>query len=317
MKTQPQFPKEQSAEGEYRRQDDAFRQWVTADGRSGYPAAASRYHLYVSWACPWAHRTIIVRKLKQLESVVGMTVVDPIRDERGWAFREGPGHSADPINGFQFLSEAYRATDLTYAQRVTVPVLWDSVTKRIVTNSDDDLMRIFNREFNAFTDSPIDLTPPALQSQIDGLNEFIYQRVNNGVYLAGFATAQRPHERAVRNLFDALDQLETRLATRRYLFGSQFVETDWRLFVTLVRFDAVYHGHFKCNLRRLIDYPNLFGYLKDLYQVDGVAETVNFDHIKRHYYMTHEDINPTRIVPLGPIQDLGAPHGREALNIER
>ena len=313
MPGQAQFPDEQTKEGDFQRQADAFRQWVTADGRSGYPAAAGRYHLYVSWACPWAHRTIIVRKLKRLESVVGMTVVDPIRDERGWAFREGPGHSTDPINGFQFLSEAYRATDPTYAQRVTVPVLWDTVTKRIVTNSDDDLMRIFNREFNTFTDSPIDLTPAALQSEIDGLNEFIYQRVNNGVYLAGFATAQRPYEWAVRNLFDALDQLEARLATRRYLFGSQFVETDWRLFVTLVRFDAVYHGHFKCNLRRIIDYPNLFGYLKDLYQVDGIAETVNFDHIKRHYYVTHDDINPTRIVPLGPIQDLTTPHERARL----
>ncbi len=288
-----------------------------ADGQSGYPAAAGRYHLYVSWACPWAHRTIIVRKLKRLESVVGMTVVDPIRDERGWAFREGPGHSPDPINSFQFLSEAYRATDPTYAHRVTVPVLWDTVTKRIVTNSDDDLMRIFNREFNAFTASALDLYPLKLQPEIDELNRFIYERVNNGVYLAGFATAQRPYERAVRNLFEALDQLDARLATRRYLFGSRFVETDWRLFVTLVRFDAVYHGHFKCNLRRIIDYPHLFGYLKDLYQVDGIAETVNFDHIKRHYYVTHDDINPSRIVPLGPIQDLTAPHGREALNGER
>ncbi len=313
MKAQPQFPHEQSADGEYRRQDDAFRQWVTADGQSGYLAAAGRYHLYVSLACPWAHRTIIVRKLKRLESVVGMMVVDPIRDERGWAFREGSGHSLDPINGFQFLSEAYRATDPTYAQRVTVPVLWDTVTKRIVTNSDDDLMRIFNREFNAFTTSALDLYPPELQPEIDELNRFIYERVNNGVYLAGFATAQRPYERAVRLLFEALDQLEARLATRRYLFGSGFVETDWRLFVTLVRFDAVYHGHFKCNLRRIIDYPNLFGYLKDLYQVDGIAETVNFDHIKRHYYVTHDDINPSRIVPLGPIQDLTTSHERARL----
>jgi putative glutathione S-transferase len=308
-----QFPKEQSEAGEYRRQADAFRGWVTDDGQSGYPAAKGRYHLYVSWACPWAHRTIIVRKLKQLESVVGMTVVDPIRDERGWAFREGPGHSADSINGFQFLGEAYRATDPDYRGRVTVPVLWDTHRKRIVTNSDDDLMRMLNREFKAFTDSRLDLYPAALQHDIDALNSFIYERVNNGVYLAGFATAQRPYERAVRNLFDALDQLDARLADRRYLFGSQFVETDWRLFVTLVRFDAVYHGHFKCNLRRIIDYANLFGYLKDLYQVQGIAETVNFDHIKRHYYMTHDDINPTRIVPLGPIQDLGTPHGREQL----
>lgn len=315
MTVPAQFPDEQTEEGEFRRQADAFCGWVTADGRSGYPAAKGRYHLYVSWACPWAHRTIIVRRLKKLESVIGMTVVDPIRDERGWAFRNGPGHSTDPVNGFQFLSEAYRATDPTYTRRVTVPVLWDTVTKRIVTNSDDDLMRMFNREFNEFTDSSIDLYPAELQQEIDVLNRFIYEQVNNGVYLAGFATAQLPYERAVRHLFDALDQLDARLADRRYLFGSRFVETDWRLFVTLVRFDAVYHGHFKCNLRRIVDYPNLFGYLKDLYQVEGIAETVNFDHIKRHYYMTHDDINPTRIVPLGPIQDLSAPHGREALNL--
>lgn len=317
MTMQAQFPNEQSVEGEFRRQGDAFRGWVTADGRAGYPAAKGRYHLYVSWACPWAHRTIIVRRLKKLEDVIGMTVVDPIRDERGWAFREGPGHSLDLVNRFQFLSEAYRATDPSYAGRVTVPVLWDTETKRIVSNSDDDLMRMFNREFNRFTNSPLDLYPSGLQREIDALNTFIYETINNGVYLAGFATAQRPYERAVRTLFEALDQLDARLRDHRYLFGPRVVETDWRLFVTLVRFDAVYHGHFKCNIRRIVDYPNLFGYLKDLYQVDGIAETVNFDHIKRHYYVTHDDINPTRIVPIGPDQDLGAPHGREALNSER
>lgn len=310
---QAQFPEEHSPAGEFTRQPDAFRGWVTADASSGYPAAAGRYHLYVSWACPWAHRTIIVRKLKRLESVVGMTVVDPIRDERGWAFREGPGHSLDPINGFQFLREAYKATDPSYIGRMTVPVLWDSGTKRIVTNSDDDLMRIFNGEFNRFTESPIDLYPDGLRQEIDELNSFIYENVNDGVYRAGFATSQHAYERATRRLFAALDQLDARLATHRYLFGSEFVETDWRLFVTLVRFDAVYHGHFKCNVRRIIDYPNLFGYLRDLYQTDGIADTVNFDHIKRHYYITHDDINPTRIVPIGPDQDLSTPHGRERL----
>jgi len=304
---------EQSVAGEFRRQADAFRDWVTADGSSGYPAAADRYHLYVSWACPWAHRTIIVRKLKKLEQAIGMTVVDPIRDEQGWAFREGPGYSLDPINGFNFLSEAYQATNPSYRGRVTVPVLWDTVSKRIVSNSDDDLMRIFNHEFNQFTTDTTDLYPHTLRQEIDGLNEFIYDNVNNGVYRAGFATSQRVYERAVRRLFDTLDQLEKRLEDRRYLFGAQFVETDWRLFVTLIRFDAVYHGHFKCNIRRIIDYPNLFGYLKDLYQTDGIAETVNFDHIKRHYYITHDHINPTRIVPVGPVQDLMTPHGRERL----
>ncbi len=314
MKVQAQFPNEQSGEGEFKRQADMFRQWVTADGSSGFPAAADRYHLYVSWACPWAHRTIIVRRLKQLEGVIGMTVVDPIRDERGWAFREGPSHSLDPVNDFQFLSEAYEATDPDYRGRVTVPVLWDKKTKRVVTNSDDDLMRMFNSSFNRFTGSTIDLYPKDLQKEIDDLNAFIFENVNDGVYRAGFATSQQAYERAVRRLFDALDELDARLADRRYLFGSQFVETDWRLFVTLVRFDAVYHGHFKCNIRRIIDYPNLFGYLKDLYQMDGIAQTVNFDHIKRHYYMTHDEINPNRIVPLGPAQDLSTPHGRERLS---
>jgi putative glutathione S-transferase len=313
MEVRAQFPDEQSPAGEFTRQPDVFRRWVTADGSSGYPAAAGRYHLYVSWACPWAHRTIIVRKLKKLETVIGMTVVDPIRDERGWAFREGAGHSPDPINGFQFLREAYKVTDSNYIGRITVPVLWDSVTKRIVTNSDDDLMRIFNGEFNRFTESPIDLYPDGLRQEIDELNTFIYENVNDGVYRAGFATSQQGYERAARRLFTALDQLDARLATHRYLFGPEFVETDWRLFVTLVRFDAVYHGHFKCNLRRIVDYPNLFGYLKDLYQTDGIAETVNVDHIKRHYYVTHDDINPTRIVPIGPDHDLSIPHGRDRL----
>ena len=313
MEVRAQFPDEQSPAGGFMRQPDVFRRWVTADGSSGYPAAAGRYHLYVSWACPWAHRTIIVRKLKKLETVIGMTVVDPIRDERGWAFREGAGHSPDTINGFSFLSEAYKVTDPDYIGRFTVPVLWDSVTRRIVTNSDDDLMRIFNGEFNRFTESPIDLYPDGLRQEIDELNTFIYENVNDGVYRAGFATSQHDYERAARRLFTALDQLDARLATHRYLFGPEFVETDWRLFVTLVRFDAVYHGHFKCNLRRIVDYPNLFGYLKDLYQTDGIAETVNVDHIKRHYYVTHDDINPTRIVPIGPDQDLSSPHGRERL----
>ena len=243
-----------------------------------------------------------------------MTVVDPIRDDRGWAFREGLGHSTDPINGFHLLSEAYVATDPQHKGRVTVPVLWDTETNRIVSNSDDDIMRIFNREFNRFTDSTLDLYPEELRQEIDELNAFVYENVNDGVYRAGFATSQRAYERGVRRLFDALDQLDARLQDRRYLFGSQFVETDWRLFVTLIRFDAVYHGHFKCNIRRIVDYPNLFGYLKDLYQYDGIAGTVNFDHIKRHYYVTHHEINPTGIVPLGPDQDLRTPHGRDRLS---
>jgi len=314
MQGQAQFPHEQTEAGEFQRQPDVFRDWVTADGHSGYPAVAGRYHLYVSLACPWAHRTIIVRRLKRLEAVIGMTVVDPIRDERGWAFRNGPGHSPDQLNGFHFLSEAYQATEPGYRGRVTVPVLWDSLTKRIVTNSDDDLMRMFNSEFNMLTDSTLDLYPLPLRQEIDRLNAIIYEEINNGVYRAGFATSQRAYEQAVRRLFNRLDELEGRLRERRYLFGSQVVETDWRLFVTLIRFDAVYHGHFKCNLRRIVDYPHLSGYLKDLYQLPGIAETVDFDHIKRHYYMTHEDINPTRIVPVGPLLDLNSPHGRDQLS---
>ena len=311
MTVSAQFPDEQTQDGEYDRQDDQFRHWITQDASSGFSAASGRYHVYVSLACPWAHRTIIVRKLKQLEDVIGMTVVDPIRDERGWAFREGPGHSADPINGFHYLSEAYKQTDPQYALRVTVPVLWDCETDQIVSNSDDDIMRMFNSAFDRFAKGEIDLYPISLQKEIDRLNDWVYEHVNNGVYRAGFATSQAAYEKAVRSLFKALDELEGRLSSQRYLFGPHITETDWRLFVTLIRFDAVYYGHFKCNLRRIIDYPNLFGYVKDLYQYPGIAETVNFDHIKRHYYITHDDINPTGIVPLGPEQSLLSPHGRK------
>jgi putative glutathione S-transferase len=306
-----QFPEEQSRSGEFKRQEDAFRDWVKRDGSSPYKPERGRYHLYVSFACPWAHRTIILRKLKGLEETIGMTVVDPVRDERGWAFRNGPGHSEDPVNGFQFLSEAYRATDPDYHGRVTVPALWDKQMKRIVSNSDDDLLRMFNSEFNDFATSDYDFYPASLGSEIDKINKRVYERVNNGVYLAGFATAQRPYERAAKRLFETLDELDARLSSRRYLLGQRMTESDWRLFPTLIRFDAVYHGHFKCNLRRVVDYPHLWPYLRDLYQHDGIAATVNLDHIKRHYYMTHDEINPNRIVPIGPALDLSAPHGRE------
>jgi putative glutathione S-transferase len=305
-----QFPHEQTKTGSFKRQDDAFRDWVKRDGSTAYRPERGRYHLYVSLACPWAHRTIIFRKLKGLEEAIGMTVVDPLRDEKGWAFRDGPAHSKDPINGFEFLSEAYRATDPNYDGRVTVPVLWDPQTKKIVSNSDDDLLRMLNSEFADFATNGYDFFPPDLRDKIETLNKTIYERVNNGVYLAGFATRQKPYERAAHRLFETLDELDARLATQRYLLGDRMTEADWRLFPTLIRFDAVYHGHFKCNLRRIVDYQNLWPYLRDLYQQDGVASTVNFDHIKRHYYMTHGDINPTRIVPIGPALDLTAPHGR-------
>src|SRR5579872_5993005 len=313
MRTHAQFPDEE-VEGRFVRQADAFRDWVKADGSTPYPVVAGRYHLYVSLACPWAHRTIIVRSLRGLERAVGMTIVDPVRDERGWAFREGPGYTRDPINGFHYLREAYMATDPNYNRRVTVPVLWDTVTKRIVNNSDDDIMRMFEVEFNALARNELDLYPQTLAADIDHLNEHIYETVNDGVYRAGFATRQSVYEAAAYRVFETLDELEHRLARRRFLFGRTFTETDWRLFVTLVRFDAVYHGHFKCNLRGIIDYPNLFGYLRDLYQQDGVAETVSFDHIKRHYYYTHDDINPTRIIPIGPLLDLMTPSKREHLS---
>lgn len=311
MTTRAQFPKEQSPEGAFVRQGDQFRQWVTADGSSGFPAIRGRYHLYVSLACPWAHRTMITRKLKKLEPVIGMTVVDPVRDERGWRFTEA---EPDALHGWRFLSEAYVATDSRYDARVTVPVLWDNETERIVSNSDDDIMRMFETEFDAYGDAGLDLYPAKLRTEIDALNDLLYETVNDGVYRAGFATSQRAYESAAYRLFETLDAMEERLSMRRYLFGAQPVESDWRFFVTLIRFDAVYYVHFKCNLRRIAEYPNLYGYLRDLYQIDGVAETVNFDHIKRHYYYTHDDINPTRIVPIGPLQDLDSPHGRERLS---
>ena len=322
-----QFESETSATGEFERQEDAFREWISNDGSTSYPAIAGRYHLYVSLACPWASRTVIFRKLKGLEETIGMTIVDPIRDDKGWAFRDAertrPGslsnldefESTDPVNGFHYLSEAYKATDPNFNQRVTVPVLWDKETKKIVNNCEDDICRMFNNTFNALArNKDVDFFPKDLEAEHSKLCDFLYENVNNGVYKAGFATCQRPYEISARKLFDALDTLEKRLASSPYLFGNRIVEADWRLFCTLVRFDVVYHGHFKCNLRRIIDYPNLQGYLMDLYQQTGIAETVNFDHIKRHYYMTHTEINPTRIVPLGPIVDLARPHGREKLS---
>jgi putative glutathione S-transferase len=319
-----QFPDEQTKSGEFRRQPDAFREWVSNDGSTSYPAAANRYHLYVSLACPWASRTVIFRKLKGLEEAIGMTIVDPIRDEEeGWAFRDqsgkippgAPFEPTDSINGFQFLREAYKATDPNYNERVTVPVLWDKRTKKIVNNCEDDICRMFNDRFNDFTQNKdVDFFPKEIEAEHAKFSSFLHDNVNNGVYRAGFATRQRPYEIACRKLFEALDQLEERLSKNRYLFGNRIVEADWRLFCTLIRFDVVYHGHFKCNLRRIIDYPNLQGYLMDLYQQPGITETVNFDHIKRHYYMTHPQINPTRIVPIGPVLDLGKPHNRERLS---
>ena len=310
-----QVPAETNAAGAFVRQAYTIRDRITADGSSGFPAEPGRYHLYVSLACPWAHRAIIVRRLLGLESVISMSVVDPIRDERGWAFRDGPGYSRDPVNGFQFLSEAYLITDPTYTGRYTVPCIWDRVTKRLVTNNYPDITIDFETQFQAYQRSGApDLYPELLHTEIDAINALVYEDVNNGVYKAGFAATQAAYEEAVDALFARLDWLETRLAEQRFLVGEQLTEADIRLFTTLVRFDAVYYGHFKCNLRRLVDYPNLWGYARDLYQRPGFGDTVNFDHIKRHYYMTHDKLNPTRIVPKGPIIDWNTPHDRAGLS---
>ncbi|MDO8209939.1 glutathione S-transferase family protein [Conexibacter sp. CPCC 206217] len=305
-----QFPKESDARGAFVRQQSRFRDWVTADGSSPYPAEPGRYHLYISLACPWASRTLIVRNLKRLQDVIDVTVVDPLRDERGWRFT---AEEPDPVNGFEYVAQAYAASDPAFDGRVTVPVLWDKRTGRIVNNESADIIRMLNSAFDEWGDASVDLYPQALRSEIDPLNERIYATVNNGVYRAGFAGSQEAYEEAFDALFETLDVLDERLAGRRYLTGDQITEADWRLFVTLVRFDAVYVGHFKCNLRRIADYPNLSGYVRDLYQQPGIAQTVDFDHIKRHYYMTHPQLNPSRIVPKGPALDFDAPHDRARL----
>jgi putative glutathione S-transferase len=299
--------RESDAAGRFVRQASAFRDRVSADGGTGFAAEPGRYHLYVSLACPWAHRTIIVRRLKGLEDVVSLSVVDPVRDERGWAFREGPGHGPDPVNGFDFLSQAYLASAPGYHGRVTVPVLWDRATGRIVNNESADIVRMLNREFDAFGDASLDLYPEHLRDEIDAVNELVYETVNNGVYRCGFARTQQAYDEAIGPLFQTLDMLEERLAGSRFLVGDAITEADWRLFTTLVRFDAVYVTHFKCNLKRIADYPRLWDYTRDLYAVPGVAETVDMDHIRRHYYLTHPSINPFRIIPAGPEIDFGAP----------
>jgi putative glutathione S-transferase len=311
----PQTSAEIDGKGAFVRQEYSIRDRFSADGSTGFPAEAGRYHLYVSLACPWAHRSIIVRRLLGLEDVISLSVVDPIRDEQGWAFRDGPGYSRDPINGFDFLSEAYLATDPSYVGRYTVPCIWDRQTRRLVTNNFPDITIDFETQFTAFhrAGAP-ELYPPALRGEIDAVNALVYRDVNNGVYRAGFATNQEAYEAAFDDVFARLDWLEARLASQRYLVGNQLTEADIRLFPTLVRFDAVYYSHFKCNLRRLIDYPNLWGYARDLFQRPGFGETVDFDQIKRHYYGTHPQINPTRIVPKGPQIDWLAPHDRNKLD---
>jgi glutathionyl-hydroquinone reductase len=310
----PQFSPETSTEGAFVRQRYTIRDRITTDGSSGFRAEPGRYHLYVSYACPWAQRSMIVRRLLQLEDVVSMSVVDPIRDDRGWAFRDGPGYSKDPIEGFSFLSEAYLATDPDYIGRFTVPCLWDRKTRRLVTNNFPDITIDFETQFGEWADPTFDLYPAALRSEIDEIAWLNYTDVNDGVYKAGFAVTQAAYEEAFDALFARLDWLEDRLSRRRYLVGETLTEADIRLYPTLARFDAVYVGHFKCNLRRLVDYPNLWGYARDLYTRPAFRETTNFDHIKRHYYGTHPQLNPTGIVPKGPFVDWDAPHDRARLS---
>jgi putative glutathione S-transferase len=292
--------------GAFVRHDSAYHGRITADGSSDFPAEAGRYHLYVSLACPWAHRTLIYRKLKRLEDLIPVTVVDPLMLDHGWTF----GETTDPINGASYLHQIYTAANPTYTGRVTVPVLWDKKLRTIVNNESAEIIRMFNHAFDRLTGSTLDLYPPDLAPEIDALNARIYETVNNGVYKAGFATSQVPYAAAVTALFETLDMLDARLGTRRYLVGDRITEADWRLFTTLVRFDVVYYGHFKCNLRHVWDYPNLWGYARDLYQVPGIAETVDLDQIKRHYHMSQRAVNPSQIVPLGPPIDFSTPHGR-------
>ena len=310
-------PRPGSSDGQFRRPETQFRNWITPDGApgptgdGGFPAEPGRYHLYVSMACPWAHRTLVVRVLKGLEAHIGVSGVAPTMADEGWEFTDA---FPDPLYGQRRLFEIYLKADARYTGRVTVPVLWDKQRETIVSNESADIIRMLNSAFDAVGGNPhVDLYPAPLRAEIDRINATVYETVNNGVYRAGFATTQAAYDEAVTRLFTSLDALEKRLSSWRYLTGDSLTEADWRLFTTLVRFDPAYFGHFKCNIRRIVDYPNLFGYLRDLYQVHGIAETVDVDHIKRHYYTSHRSINPTGIIPAGPLIDLTAPHDRARL----
>lgn len=302
----------EKSDGNFQRQDSRFRNWLTPDGEAGpngelgFKAEPGRYHLYVSLACPWAHRTLIFRQLKQLEDYIDVTVVEPVMLENGWEM-------SDPLYGLEFVYQLYLKADASYEGRVTVPVLWDKQTQSIVSNESSEIIRMFNTAFNHLTGNTADYYPQALHKTIDPLNDRIYETINNGVYRAGFATTQEAYEAAFHELFDSLDWVEGLLAQRRYLAGSQLTEADWRLFTTLIRFDAVYFGHFKTNRQLLADYPAISGYVRELYQIPGVAETVSFEHIKTHYYVSHQTINPTGVIPVGPEQDFNAAHGRGRL----
>jgi len=302
--------------GEFTRWNSDFRHWVTVDGSpgssgdGGFKAEPGRYHLYVSYACPWAHRTLIYRALKGLESIISVSVVHPLMPAESWVFGDYPGATSDHVHGFDKLYQLYQHSDPDFDGVVTVPVLYDKQRNVIVNNESSEIIRMLNSVFDQWGRAELDFYPEKLRSDIDEINSFVYDNVNNGVYRTGFSTTQKAYEEAYNNLFDALDELEMRLSRQRYLVGDQITETDWRLFPTLVRFDPVYHGHFKCNRQRLIDYQNLWEYTRALYQVRGVAGTVNLDHIKTHYYGSHQSINPSGIVPMGPELDFTAPHNR-------
>lgn len=302
--------------GRFERAASQFRNWVTRDGapgpsgKGGFKAEPGRYHLYVSLACPWAHRTLIFRKLKKLEHLISVSVVHHHLGKDGWTFLAEDGGTGDHLYGLRFLHQIYTKADPTYSGRVTVPVLWDKKLETIVSNESAEIIRMLNSAFDEWGEPSLDFYPEALREEIDALNAMIYPRVNNGVYRAGFATSQEAYDEAFREVFETLDALDQRLSKQRYLTGAGITEADWRLFTTLLRFDPVYVGHFKCNLRRIADYPNLSNYVRDLYQVPGVAETVDIEHIKKHYYGSHGTINPTLIVPKGPEIDYGAPHDR-------
>jgi glutathionyl-hydroquinone reductase len=305
--------------GEFIRSESSFRNWVTKDGRAGpggdagFTAEPDRYHLYVSYACPWAHRALIFRVLKGLQDVISVSVVHPLMPSESWVFGEYPGATEDHVNHAHYLYENYLKADPDFDGLVTVPVLWDKKRQTIVNNESSEIIRMLNSAFDDYSNSEMDFYPESLREEIDAINDVVYSNVNNGVYRAGFATTQKAYDKAFLQLFDTMDYLEESLSKQRYLVGNQITESDWRLFTTLVRFDAVYYNHFKTNKKRLVDYPNLWAYTRELYQVPGIAETVNMDHIKQHYFGSHGSINPSGIVPKGPEIDFMLPHGRESI----
>lgn len=306
-------------DGKFQREEAKLRNWITPSGEpgpqgeGGFAAEPDRYHLYVSLACPWAHRTLIFRRLKNLSDLIGVSVVSPLMLEHGWTYHTDEGSTGDRLYQSRYHHEIYTRHDPTYSGRVTVPLLWDKKNQQIVSNESSEIIRMFNSAFDHLTGNTLDFYPEALRSEIDAINELVYDNINNGVYKAGFATSQEAYEEAYAALFEALDEVELRLSRQRYLCGKTLTEADWRLFTTLIRFDAVYHGHFKCNRQRLEDFPHLSNYVRELYQYPGVAETVDFNHIKKHYYYSHHMINPTRVVPVGPDIDYMRPHNRRTI----